>query len=116
MPFAVVERATGRLIGSTGVCIHEDLKAPALTVFVDSGVWGRGYAAEAAAAALGFSFERHEFGEVAATVMAENAASYRVMEKLGFEVAGSHEQWGGAMVLYRLTRTQWQRASCADGR
>lgn len=76
----------------------------------------RGYAAEAAAAALGFAFERHGFGEVAATVMAENAASHRVMEKLGFEAAGSHEQWGRAAVLYRLTRARWQRASCAGER
>ena len=110
VPFAVVERASGLLVGGTGVCIHEDLKVPALTMFVDSAVWGLGYAAEAVAAALNFSFEKHDFGEVAATVMAENAASHRVMQKLGFEVAGAREQWGRDMTLYRLTSEQWQRA------
>ena len=108
VPFAVVERASGRLVGSTGVCIHENLKVPALSVFVDSSVWGRGYAAEAAAAALSFSFEKHAFGEVVATVMVENAASHRVIRKLGFEVTDAPEDWDGGMTLYRLTPKLWQ--------
>ena len=114
VPFAIVERASGRLVGSTGVCIHEDFKVPALTVFVDSSVWGRGYAAEAATAALNFGFEKRKFGEVIATVMVENVASQRVMQKLGFAVTPSYEERSRGMILYRLTPEQWQRASCDE--
>ena len=85
MPFAVVERASARLIGHLGVVIHEHFKLPALTLFLDSLVWGQGYATEGAAAALAYSFREREFREVIATVATENLASHRVMQKLGFQ-------------------------------
>jgi RimJ/RimL family protein N-acetyltransferase len=45
--------------------------------------WGRGYATEAARAALGFAFEERGMREVVAIVDPSNARSLRVAEKLG---------------------------------
>jgi RimJ/RimL family protein N-acetyltransferase len=45
--------------------------------------WGRGYAPEAAGAALGFGFERLGLAEIVSFTAVGNAKSRRVMEKLG---------------------------------
>jgi RimJ/RimL family protein N-acetyltransferase len=45
--------------------------------------WGRGYATEAARAALGFAFNRLGWNEVVAMTAVPNLRSRRVMERLG---------------------------------
>jgi ribosomal-protein-alanine N-acetyltransferase len=45
--------------------------------------WGRGYATEAARAALGFAFNRLGWNEVVAMTAISNLRSQRVMERLG---------------------------------
>ena len=45
--------------------------------------WGRGYATEAAAAALAFAFESLRLDQVVAFTTPDNVASRRVMERLG---------------------------------
>ena len=45
--------------------------------------WGRGYATEAARAALAYGFERLGLAEIVSFTTANNARSRRVMEKLG---------------------------------
>ncbi len=79
--------------------------------------WNRGYATEAAAAALTFGFERLALDEVVAFTAVKNAPSRRVMEKLGMERNPAddfdHPRIPEAHplrqhVLYRLTRRRWQ--------
>jgi RimJ/RimL family protein N-acetyltransferase len=45
--------------------------------------WGRGYAAEAAKAALDYAFEQLGLGEIVALTVPANQRSRRVMERLG---------------------------------
>ena len=45
--------------------------------------WGKGYATEAARAALAFGFERPEIDEIVAFTVPANVRSRRVMEKIG---------------------------------
>jgi ribosomal-protein-alanine N-acetyltransferase len=51
---------------------------------------GQGYATEAARAVLGLAFEKLGLHRVVATCDPRNAASYRVMEKLGMRREGHH--------------------------
>ena len=106
--FAVIERASGRFIGHLGLRINRDLETPELTLMLDNAVWGRGYATEAGIVALGYHFAKFELDEVVAVVMEGNAASHRVMQKLGFAPAGPHQQWNMIMSLYRLTIERWR--------
>ena len=71
--------------------------------------WGQGYATEAGAAVRDEAFERLELGSIVAEHHPENAASRRVMEKLGlrFERDGVTKD-GWPLRLYRLTRAQWE--------
>lgn len=47
--------------------------------------WGNGYATEGAKALVDWAFESGRFSTITATTMAVNAASRRVMEKLGMQ-------------------------------
>jgi RimJ/RimL family protein N-acetyltransferase len=70
--------------------------------------WGRGYATEAGAAVRDEAFVQLELESIVAVHHPANAASGRVMEKLGMEferdvVAGN----GWPARLYRLSRARW---------
>jgi RimJ/RimL family protein N-acetyltransferase len=73
-------------------------------------VWGRGYATEAACAVRDEAFDRLELESIVAEHHPENAASGRIIEKLGmtFEREGVARN-GWPYRLYRLTREQWAR-------
>lgn len=82
---AVVEKASGRVIGSCG--FGEPNTPPGIDlgyVFARS-AWGRGLATEAAGACLRYGFEQLGFAEVMADADFDNLASRRVLEKIGFE-------------------------------
>lgn len=56
--------------------------------------WGHGYAAEAAAAAVEFGFERAGLKEVLALTLPHNERSLAVMDRLGMAPAGQVEHAG----------------------
>ncbi len=66
--------------------------------------WGRGYATEAARAALAYGFEIVGLEEIVSFTMVENRASRRVMERIGMTYDREIERAGLAHVLYRLHR------------
>jgi RimJ/RimL family protein N-acetyltransferase len=91
--WAVEERETGRFVGRTGIKHHPEWELDPDNAEVgwlyDPTVWGRGYAPEAARAAMRFLREEigHE-GEIISITHPENTASMRVMEKVGLAYAG----------------------------
>lgn len=79
--------------------------------------WGRGYATEGARAVLRWHFGEGPGGDVTAGHFRDNAASARVLHKLGFQPAGpriiacrarGHDMDGHAL---RLSRPDWEAAS-----
>ena len=86
--WAVIEKSSGELIGSCGVsCLQATSEIDLGYVFAQDR-WGRGYATEAASAALRYAFEVLGFPEVTANVIQVHAPSRRVLEKIGFEYRG----------------------------
>lgn len=79
---------------------------------IGSAFQGRGYAAEAASAAMEFPLSEAGFHRVQAKCAAENAASLRVMEKLGMRREGvlrsSSETGMGAITPRRSARGLWE--------
>jgi RimJ/RimL family protein N-acetyltransferase len=63
---------------------------------------GRGYATEMARAAIAWARSQPGFAEIVAGVDEVNAASVRVLEKLGFERTTSHAGAFGQTWMYRL--------------
>ena len=99
-PWAVIEKATGRLIGDCGLFPADGVGAEIeLAYGLAPDVWGRGYATEAAAACLRVGFEQLGARRIVADVDPENPASLRVLEKAGFEPVGTKD----GKLLYAAT-------------
>lgn len=93
--WAVEEVSSGHLVGLTGLArvmfdapFAKDARArgvPCVEIGwrFASGVWGRGYAPEAARAALAAGFGGFGLGEIVAFTVPDNAPSRRVMQKIG---------------------------------
>ena len=117
----VVERANDRVIGYAGLSVPTFLPEvlPALEVGwrFDPEVWGRGFATEAARAALTEAFTTLGLDEVCSIPQAENAASVRVAERIGMHrerivTIPANEQRGAlSAVLFGMTSTEWELAT-----
>jgi RimJ/RimL family protein N-acetyltransferase len=78
--------------------------------------WGQGYATEAGSAVRDEAFDRLELESIVAVHHPENAASGRIMEKLGMAFEGDVVARNGwPYRLYRLTREQWRRGDPTIG-
>ncbi len=120
--WAVELRRSGEFIGFTGLHVpRADLPfAPCVEIGwrLAAGHWGRGYATEAARAALRIGFEELDLVEIVSFTAVLNRRSQAVMERLGmrrdrlgFEhpaVAEGHPL--RPHVLYRLSRSGWKPA------
>jgi RimJ/RimL family protein N-acetyltransferase len=87
---AVVAVAQAQLIGTCGIRKeHADALEAELGYEIAPSFWGRGYATEAAQAMLTFGFEDLHLHSIWASCIAKNAASARVLEKLGMRREGT---------------------------
>lgn len=108
-PFAIFERGGVCLIGRGGLFWIEALKEVEINYMFDPTVWARGYATEAAAAFLAFGFGRHDLQRMVATTNPDNAASARVLRKLGMIDAGSKDLGEQRIVkLHAISREAWK--------
>lgn len=73
-----------RLIGSGGLVYSESLKMYELGYNLAKDCWGCGYGTEAAGAIVEFARDMLKVKEIYATHAIENAASARILQKLGF--------------------------------
>lgn len=84
--YALEERATGDLVGAAGLFHVRQLPfAPAVEIGwrLRRQSWGKGYATEAARAALAHGFGPLGFDEIVAFTAAPNLRSQRVMDRIG---------------------------------
>ena len=93
---------------------NADYRSAALGYCLDSGAWGRGCATEAARALLQWAFDTLDLNRVQAETDTRNAASARVLEKLGFVREGTlredcvvHGEVSDSWV-YGLLRREWR--------
>jgi [ribosomal protein S5]-alanine N-acetyltransferase len=96
---------------------NPDYRSASLGYCLDEAAWGHGYATEAARSLLQWAFDRLDLNRVQAETDTRNAASARVLEKLGFLREGTlredcvvngevSDSW-----VYGLLRRQWQPSS-----
>jgi RimJ/RimL family protein N-acetyltransferase len=102
--WAVELESDGEVIGATGLqhlADHDEIEVGYR--FLQEH-WGRGYATEAAQAAIGFGFEELALDRIVAVTLPTNHASRRVMEKCGLNFVGAVHVYGRAQVKYALSR------------
>ena len=88
--WAVVEKSTGKIIGSCGFARRE-MKEVELGYLFAREAWGKGFATEAARACLDYGFKNLGFETVIALTDIDHIKSQNVLEKIGFKRRGGEE-------------------------
>ncbi len=94
------EHATGALVGTTGIMERPDGRGMALRFALDPCCRGRGYASEAASAALRFAHEHGRLARVIAVARETNTASREVLAAIGMTLHETFMQHGWRMWLF----------------
>lgn len=113
--WAIVERASGKNIGQIAFCrVYADCAAAEIEYCIGKSFWGKGYAGEALAGLIRFTFQYTGFQKLEAYHRAANHKSGRVLEKSSMRVADTVERFvrQGLLptgeVCYRITREEWE--------
>jgi RimJ/RimL family protein N-acetyltransferase len=99
--WAVEERSTGDFLGRIGCMNPEGFPAFEIGYTLGSWAWGKGYAREAAGAALQFARETLGRRDITSIIRPANAASIRVATSLGAVAGETVDFFGAPSVLYR---------------
>ncbi|MDO9019549.1 MAG: GNAT family N-acetyltransferase [Deltaproteobacteria bacterium] len=103
--WGIALRETGELVGTVGAFFRETPGADLeLGWSVFRRHWRRGYASEAAQAALAFGFERHAVPRAIAHIDGRNAASIRVSARIGMTYEGEVDFYGERTGRYVIAR------------
>jgi RimJ/RimL family protein N-acetyltransferase len=109
--WALVLKDTGATIGWSGTWQLWETNEPEIGFAVAREFWGKGFATEAAQFALQFTFENRKAERTIAVAMPENAASRRVLEKLGMRFMQTRYfgSYGLTLVYYGITKNEYAR-------
>ena len=104
----------GAFVGWCGLKLIPEFRSATLVYCFNEAAWGKGFATEAAQAMLQWAFETLDLNRVQSEADTRNAASARVLEKLGFVREGTlrencivdgdvSDSW-----VYGLLRRDWE--------
>jgi RimJ/RimL family protein N-acetyltransferase len=113
VPYAGEETASGALVGYVTLTVEQHRQGEIGFIFHPDHQ-GRGYATEAGRAVLGIAFGAYGLHRVSGRLEARNAASARVLEKLGMrreahlvETEWIKGEWQSELV-YALLASEWR--------
>ena len=109
--WAVETRSTGELMGRSGLQYLPETDEVEVDFILGIAHWGQGFATEAGRASLRYGFEEIGLESVVGIVHPENAASRRVLEKLGMTLAGPAEYFGMACCRYAIEHSSYAAVS-----
>ncbi|MEJ2605030.1 MAG: GNAT family N-acetyltransferase [Gammaproteobacteria bacterium] len=102
--FLVEDRDTGAAVGVCGLLYRAERELSDVGFALVPEARGRGYAEEAARAVLDYARLELGVAEVSALVSPGNAASIRVLEKLGLQRVGDTDGPSGPTLIYASRR------------
>ena len=102
--WALEEKASGRLLGRSGINHGEGWPGFEIGWTLAREHWGRGFATEAARAALEHSFGTLGQRHVISLIQPANVASIRVAERLGERLEDKMEFFGNEVLVYGIER------------
>ena len=102
--WAVEHTETREVVGTVGAFYREKAVELELGWNIYRKFWGRGFATEAAQAALEYGFSAHDAPHAIALIDAPNVASIRVSQKLGMRYEGDVELFGSPVGRYVVKR------------
>lgn len=98
--WAVIDRADGEVIGWNGLEYLPETDETEVAYLLSRQVWGRGYATEAANAAVQFGLGNCHLHQIIGLVHPDNLASIRVLEKIGLVFVNRATYWGMEFLRY----------------
>jgi RimJ/RimL family protein N-acetyltransferase len=107
--WAVEDRQSGALAGRVGCWRPEGWPGLELAWTLRRGFWGRGYATEAARAALDVAFGPLGQTHVISMIDSENLPSIRVAQRLLMRLEGQADLMGHPVLIYGLRRPPSRR-------
>lgn len=107
--FAVEERDTGAFVGRVGPWEPEGWPGLECGWTIARPHWGKGYAPEAAIAAMRWTFARYrDLPRIISTIAPDNANSQAVARKIGERETGeTFELWGLSLNIWAAEREPW---------
>jgi ribosomal-protein-alanine N-acetyltransferase len=106
--WVVCDGGDGEIRGQCGLRYVDEVDETEILYAYSRSSWGRGLATEAARATLAFGFEQSSLQRIVAYAVPDNAASTRVMEKLGMHREGTDRLWDMDLVRYAIGRKEWE--------
>ena len=106
--WALEDRVSGTLIGHAGLARLERSEHVEVLYALAPKWWGKGFAREAARAALRFGFETAGLARIVGFVVPENTASARVLEVIGLRSIGPIAYNGFTVLGYAVTAAEWR--------
>jgi len=110
--FSVIEKSTGLWIGRIGPWVPADWPGTEVGWSLIRPAWGKGYAVEAATAAIDWTFDHLGWTDVVHCIAPENTASRKVAVRLGSvnrgpgQLPAPHEDV--AVDIWGQTREEWR--------
>ena len=103
-PWVVTHKADGALIGHCGLKYWPDSTDVEVFYALAKRYWGQGLATEGARASLHYGFEVCGLDHIIAAAFVDNAASRRVLEKIGMIYTGEMTFTGRTAATYVIER------------
>ena len=102
--FAVVEKASDRFVARVGAMSTPETGRIEIAWSTNKEAWGKGYASEAARAAVDFTFANSTLEALDCYLRPDNTASRRVAEKSGFLYQDTRFLYERPLRYYRIFR------------
>jgi len=102
--WAITDKITRVLLGRCGLNLIAETSEVEVDFVIARSYWGRGYATEAAMAALAYGFETLKLGRIIALAKPDNTASRRVIEKIGMRYVREDKYWGITCAYYEIAK------------
>jgi [ribosomal protein S5]-alanine N-acetyltransferase len=100
--YPVILKETGSIIGHCGLGPLEKSGEIEVAYILDSTHWGKGYASEAARAAVTHGLRRANLERIVAVAFPHNARSFAVMRRIGMTLVGPAEHFGSTLIKYEI--------------
>src|SRR5436190_8096080 len=106
--FTVLEKESGEFAGFCGLKYLDTSSEIEVGYRLAKKFWGRGLATEAARASLHYGFEELALDRIVAVVQPENAASCRVIEKIGLRYERDARFYDTDVKYFAITREEYR--------
>lgn len=111
---AMIKKRGGAFVGWCGVWRLDETGETEIGYAVAKDFWGKGFASEAARRFLQYAFAELDAEKVVAVARPENAASLRVMEKIGMSFVKNGKFYNQNLTQYAITRREFERDSVGE--